>query len=113
MNTRIWTIAGAVIGVLALILLTVLASLAYGAGVPSSPRFTVFVVVDILLGAASISMVASACTVRAVREASEATVLAVRQDRETYVEGVLDGVKETVDRLASVLPADKKLRVVS
>jgi hypothetical protein len=96
MNTRIWTIAGGVTGALALLLLTILFTLAYGAEVASSPRFTVFVVLDILLGGSSVSLLASACTVRAVRA-----------NGESYVEGVRD----TVDRLAEALPGTNIRRI--
>ena len=96
MNTRIWTIAGFVTGALAVLLLTVLFSLAYGGDVPSSPRFTVFVVLDILLGGSAVSLLASACTVRAVR-----------QNGEKYVQGV----RETVDRLAEALPGNTVRRI--
>lgn len=96
MNTRTWTIAGFITGALALLLLTALFTLAYGAGAVSSPKFTVFVVLDILLGGSAVSLLASACTVRAVR-----------QNGERYVEGV----RETVDRLAEALPGSNVRRI--
>ena len=55
MTTRVWTIAGCVLGVAATIMLTVLITLAYGVGVPAGPRFTAAAVVTGLLGLGSIN----------------------------------------------------------
>jgi len=98
MTTRVWTIAGCVLGVAATIMLTVLITLAYGVGVPAGPRFTTAAVVTGLLGLGSINVLTGSAVVRAVER---------RGDR--YVQGVQD----TVDRLAEALPKSGPVRRIS
>jgi len=98
MNTRRWIAVGCAAGLVTIILFTVLATLAFGAGLGPTPRFTVFVVVNILIGFASISILTTAAAVRAFEE---------RGDR--YVKGVQD----TVDRLAEALPPRPAVRRIS
>jgi len=64
MNTRRWIAVGCAAGLVTIILFTVLATLAFGAGLGPTPRFTVFVVVNILIGFASISILTTAAAVQ-------------------------------------------------
>jgi hypothetical protein len=95
-NTRTWSIAGCIAGVITLILLTTLVTLAYGAGVQGGPKFNVFIVVTILVGFLSINLLTGAAVVRAFKRHGS-----------QYVEGV----KDTVDRLAEALPNAKVRRI--
>ena len=66
MDTKRWTVAGFGIGGVALALLTVLATLAYGDDSFQGPRFSVLVAVNLIAVLIAVSFVTVAVTVRAI-----------------------------------------------
>lgn len=83
-------IAGCVTGTIALILLAVLARYALATEHPPvTARFVLLTAVDLLLGATTLRLLGDACA-------------GSRIERRTT--GHVEGVRETVDRLAAALP---------
>lgn len=98
MNLRNWIVAGAVTGTLALVLLTALVTLAFGTSNPPIPKLIVIGVADLLFGVASLKLLGDAWTMATIERCTS-----------RYVEGVGD----TVDRLASALPQKDNVRRIS
>ncbi|MFG2059644.1 hypothetical protein ACGFI9_37100 [Micromonospora sp. NPDC048930] len=90
MHHRKMIIAGCVAGVAALALIAVLAFAAYRAGAePLTTRFAVLCVADIVLWITSIRLIGDGITGQRI---------------ERRTSGHVEGVRETVDRLAAALP---------
>lgn len=98
MENRKWLIAGIVTGVLALLLLAGLAGYAIAEDRGMTARLMVLGVLDMILGITSLKLLGDAASM-------------ARMDR--YCSRYVEGVGDTVDRLASALPQKDNVRRIS
>ncbi|MBQ1064444.1 hypothetical protein [Micromonospora sp. C41] len=94
-TARPWLIAGSITGTITIALLTALIGYAVHHNPPVTVATMVVGIIDLLLGMASIKLLCDA-----------STMVTIHRTTSRYVEGVGD----TVDRLASVLPQPDNVR---
>ncbi|MEO3930944.1 hypothetical protein ABGB07_44945 [Micromonosporaceae bacterium B7E4] len=107
MSTRNWKRAGYTAGGVAAVMLTALTTLAFATDAESSPRFTVFAIVNLLAGILGITLVVSALLIECLDERIARFGEHLDEQGLRYV----SGVKDTVDRLAEALPGSNVRRI--